>query len=224
MKYKAVIFDLYETLITEWGHKKYTKSEMSSDLGIDSEKFDLYWDEKEEDRYLGKMNFTDSILYVMEKCGGHIESPALSRMVDKRIETKSQCFDHVNPDIYRLLEELKRRELRLAVISNCSSDEVQVIRQSKIYGYFNQITLSYEVGMKKPDHDIYKKCCHLLSVDTNECIFVGDGGSDELEGARMVGMEAIQAKWYTNQIPYKRASKDGFIIAEEPCDILQHIE
>ena len=170
MKYKAVIFDLYETLITEWGHKKYTKSEMSSDLGIDSEKFDLYWDEKEEDRYMGKINFTDSILYVVEKCGGHIESPALSRMVDKRIETKSQCFEYVNPDIYRLLEELKRRELRLAVISNCSSDEVQVIRQTKIYGYFDQITLSYEVGMKKPDHDIYKKCCDLLGVDTNECI------------------------------------------------------
>ena len=27
MKYKAVIFDLFETLITEWGHKKYTKNE-----------------------------------------------------------------------------------------------------------------------------------------------------------------------------------------------------
>lgn len=25
MKHKAVIFDLFETLITEWGHKKYTK-------------------------------------------------------------------------------------------------------------------------------------------------------------------------------------------------------
>ena len=25
MKYKAVIFDLFETLISEWGHEKYTK-------------------------------------------------------------------------------------------------------------------------------------------------------------------------------------------------------
>ena len=28
MKDKVVIFDLFETLITEWGHKKYTKNEM----------------------------------------------------------------------------------------------------------------------------------------------------------------------------------------------------
>lgn len=47
MKYKAVIFDLFETLITEWGHKKYTKNEMCSDLGIEREKFDQYWNEKE---------------------------------------------------------------------------------------------------------------------------------------------------------------------------------
>lgn len=224
MQYKAVIFDLFETLITEWGHKKYTKNEMSLDLGIDREKFDLYWDEKETDRYLGRINFTDSILYVMEKCGKQMEGLDLSRIVDKRTETKAQCFEYVNPDVYRLLEELKARGLRLAIISNCSFEEVQAIRQSRIYGYFDQIVLSCEVNMKKPDIDIYEKCCDLLGVDANECVFVGDGGSNELEGAKMAGMKAIQAKWYTNQLPYKRGSKDGFLIAEEPNDILQYIE
>ena len=41
MKHKVVIFDLFETLITEWGHKKYTKNEMCADLGIEREKFDI---------------------------------------------------------------------------------------------------------------------------------------------------------------------------------------
>lgn len=224
MKYKAVIFDLFETLITEWGHKKYTKNEMSHDLGLDSEKFDLYWDEKEEDRYLGKINFADSILYVMEKCGKHIESTTLSQMLGKRTETKSQCFEYVNPDIFRLLEELKTRGLRLAIISNCSSEEVKGIEQSKIYGYFDQIILSYEINMKKPDIDIYEKCCDLLGVGANESIFIGDGGSNELEGAKTAGMKAVQAKWYTNRLPYKRDSKSGFFIAEEPLDVLQYME
>ncbi len=26
--FKAVVFDLFETLITEWGHEKYTKRKM----------------------------------------------------------------------------------------------------------------------------------------------------------------------------------------------------
>lgn len=38
--YKAVIFDLFETLITEWGHRKYTKNELCADLGIHRAEFD----------------------------------------------------------------------------------------------------------------------------------------------------------------------------------------
>ncbi len=44
MERKAVIFDLFETLITEWGHKKYTKNEMCADLGLERERFDAYWE------------------------------------------------------------------------------------------------------------------------------------------------------------------------------------
>jgi FMN phosphatase YigB (HAD superfamily) len=47
------------------------------------------------------------------------------------------------------------------------------------------------------------------------------GGSNELEGARMAGMMAIQAKWYTNRHPQKRDSKAGFLTAEVPLDILR---
>ena len=47
------------------------------------------------------------------------------------------------------------------------------------------------------------------------------GGSNELEGARMAGMMAIQAKGYTNRHPQKRDSKAGFLTAEVPLDILR---
>ena len=223
MKYKAVIFDLFETLITEWGHKKYTKNEMCSDLGIEREKFDLYWNEKEKERYIGKISFGDSILYVCEKCGKHIDNSTLSYITDKRIKTKSLCFEYVNPDVFQLLNNLKTMGLRLAIISNCSSEEVTVIKQNKIYTYFDQAVLSYEIGMQKPDGQIYKETSNLLGVDSKECIFVGDGGSNELEGAKLAGMKAIQAKWYTNQHPHKRDSMEGFLIAEQPLDVLQHI-
>lgn len=224
MKYKAVIFDMFETLITEWGHKKYTKNEMCSDLGIEREKFDVYWNEKEKERYTGEISFTDSILYVCGKCGKKMDDITLSGVIEKRIRTKSLCFEYVNPDVYLLLDCLKMNGLRLAIISNCSSEEVKVIKQSKIYKYFDQIILSYEVKMQKPDIRIYKTGSDLLGVAADECVFVGDGGSNELEGAKLAGMKAIQAKWYTNQLPHKRDSIDGFLTAEEPFDIMQFLE
>lgn len=121
----------------------------------------------------------------------------LSGIIDKRIRTKAICFEYVNQDVYHLLDHLKKIGLRLAIISNCSSEEVKVIRQSKLYKDFDQVVLS--------------------------CIFIGDGLSNELEGAQMAGMKAIQAKWYTNQFPHKRDSRESFFTAEEPLDILQYV-
>ena len=51
--FKAVIFDLFETLITEWGHEKYTKRKMCEDLGVDKDCFDVFWKEMEESRKHG---------------------------------------------------------------------------------------------------------------------------------------------------------------------------
>jgi putative hydrolase of the HAD superfamily len=224
MKDKVVIFDLFETLITEWGHKKYTKNEMCADLGIERAEFDVFWDEKEQDRYIGSISFEDSILYVGKKCNKQVDNTTISNIIDKRIKTKSVCFERVHPEVFQLLRTLREMGLQTAIISNCSSEGVKVLKKSEIYKYFDEVVLSYEVHMKKPDSCIYEEASKRLGVELGECIFVGDGGSNELVGARNVGMKAIQAKWYTNQYPKKSDNIKGFIVAEEPLDILKHIE
>ena len=63
-------------------------------------------------------------------------------------------------------------------------------------------------------------------VCARECVFTGNGFSNELEGGKIAGMKAIQAKWYTNQFPYKRESMDGFSLRKSHwifCSILNHI-
>jgi len=224
MKYKVVIFDLFETLITEWGHKKYTKNEMCADLGIERAEFDIFWDEKKQDRYIGSMSFEDSILYVSEKCKKTVDNETISNIIDKRIKTKSVCFEYVHSEVFQLLRTLRDMGLRLAIISNCSSEEVKVLKESEIYKYFDEVVLSYEVHMKKPDSCIYEETSKRLGVDLGECVFVGDGGSNELLGAKEVGMKAIQAKWYTNLHPRKRENINGFMVAEEPLDIIKYLE
>ena len=78
--------------------------------------------------------------------------------------------------------------------------------------------------MEKPDAEIYKRCLEKLMLQADECLYVGDGGSYELEAAREIGMNAVQAVWYlregTNQ-PSKR--KPGFEQIENPLDILNYI-
>ena len=224
MRQKAVLFDLFETLVTEWGHKKYTQREMAADLGLETAEFHRYWEEKEQERYLGKIDFAGSIRYVGEKCGKPIDDATLAAVTAKRVSTKSECFHYVRPDVFRLLEELKARGLKTALVSNCSAEEVVGLRQSRLYPCFDLIVLSYEAELQKPDSRIYQKASDLLGAAPGQCLFVGDGGSNELEGAGNAGMKAVQAKWYTNQFPDKRESIPGFFTAEEPLAILEWID
>ena len=223
MKYKAVVFDLFETLITEWGHKKYTKNEMCADLGVERAVFDVYWNEKEQDRYTGQISFEDSLLYACHHCGKELDASTLAEVLDKRRKAKAVCFEFVLDEVYELLQYLRNSGIKTAIISNCSQEEMMGLPESKICQYFDEIILSYETHMKKPDACIYELAAVRLGVDLQECIFVGDGGSNELLGAKAVGMTAIQAKWYTNQLPIKRDSIEGFLVAEDPHQIIEYL-
>lgn len=223
MPYKAVIFDLFETLITEWGHKKYTKNELCADLNIRRDDFDTYWNEKTSAQYLGTITFQESLQYVCEKCGQTITPIQIETITAKRIQTKSDCFNYILPEVFDLLEQIKAMGLKTAIVSNCSSEEVEVLRESKLCDFFDEIILSYEVGMKKPDTCIYEEAAKRLGVFAHECLFVGYGGSNELFGAKDAGMKPVQAKWYTNRYPKKRENIGDVLKAEEPADIVNMI-
>ena len=85
--------------------------------------------------------------------------------------------------------------------------------------------MSCELGMKKPDNAIFQKCMKDLEVLPEECLYIGDGGSFELEAARLLGMHTLQAAWYLKEgakQPAKR--KEGFVQAEAPMDVFAEIE
>ena len=203
------------------GHEKYTKKAMCADLGVDKANFDIFWEEKEQDRYLGSISFEESVLYACESINRQIDPELLARVKEKRVKTKSECFKYVLPEVYQLLNTIREMGLKTAIVSNCSSEEVEVFRGSEICRYFDAALLSFEVHMKKPDVCIYEEAAKRLGVEMSECIFIGDGGSNELIGARNAGIKAIQAKWYTNRYPDKRGNIEDFQVAEEPMDILK---
>lgn len=51
---------------------------------------------------------------------------------------------------------------------------------------------SVQVGLKKPDAAIFLLACERLGVEPTDCVYVGDGDSNELPGAEAVGMRAVR--------------------------------
>lgn len=135
-----------------------------------------------------------------------------------------ECFEYIHPELIPLFTRLKEMNIKIGLITNCFFEERDVIKKSIFFDYFDSVCMSCEIGLKKPDVKIYKKCMKDLEVEAEECIYVGDGGSCELETAQALGMNPLQAAWYlkdgVNQ-PAKR--KKEFLQAEAPLEVLLEI-
>ncbi len=220
---KAIIFDMYETLITHYESPLYFGKQMAVDAGVFENDFLKPWRETEYERSIGRMTFEQALEYVLKENNSYSDE-ILTNIVNKRIATKIECFNHLHSEIIPMMEAIKKRGLKIGLISNCFSEEALVIRKSVLFPYFDAVYLSYEQGVQKPDEEIFVRCMDELNVSADECIYVGDGGSFELETASRLGMKALQAVWYlkdgTTQTSYR---KKEFIQTKTPMEIINYI-
>ena len=227
---KAVIFDMYETLITHYNSPLYFGSEMAKDAGMSVEDFFVLWRDKEIDDNRTKGQLTlEEVLERIFKTNDCYSKELVDKIVKKRMDVKRECFNHLHPHIVPMLRKIKEQGIRIGLISNCYSEEVGPIKESELYPYFDVACLSYEVGMKKPDEKIYLRCMEELDVEPEECLYVGDGGSNELEGANKLGIRALQATWYmldenSDEYLERVRGKDKFAKLKDPLDVLEYIE
>lgn len=216
---KAVIFDMYETLITQYESPLYFSSQMAVDAGIPENQFQAMWRAMETERTIGNITLEKAIEIILKKNGCYAKE-LLDTIVHKRIECKKECFHHLHTEIIPLLCSLKNKGIRIGLISNCFSEEAKVIRNSVLFPYFDAVCLSYEEGIQKPNTEIYKRCINRLRVKACECLYVGDGGSQELEAANGLGIKAVQAVWYFKAGTTQHCGrKAAFTQIETPLDI-----
>ena len=220
---KAVIFDMYETLITHYRCPTYFSKEMSADAGIAVEKFLPDWRQSEETRWVGDITFEEIIEKILRDNNAYSEE-VLDKICKKRTATKYELFNNLHQEIIPMLKELKKRGIKTAIISNCFSEEAPVIRDSVLAPYFDEMFLSWEQGIAKPNEEIFIRCIKSLDVSAEQCLYIGDGGSVELETADKLGMSALQAVWYLQKDnPYQHNRNPKFKQLENPMEILNVI-
>lgn len=221
---KAVIFDMYETLITHYDSPLYFGTQMAFDAGIVKEEFLKTWRAEEENRTVGKITLEQLLERILRENNSFSEEK-MNYILNKRVSCKEETFKHLHTEIIPMLSALKEKGILIGLISNCFSEEAMVIKKSILYPFFDVACLSFDERIQKPNPAIFKRCIDKLGVKANECLYVGDGGSNELEAAQALGMRSVQAVWYfkegTNQ-PEKR--KNDFEHVEKPMDIINIIK
>lgn len=113
-----------------------------------------------------------------------------------------RLYNRVIPTLSELHEKY-----RLALVSNCSIDTREEINNLGLAKFFEHLSLSYEVGVRKPDKRIYLDTLEALTLQGHECIFVADEISD-LEGARPLKMKTLLVRQGSST--YKEAKDPNF--------------
>jgi HAD superfamily hydrolase (TIGR01509 family) len=99
--------------------------------------------------------------------------------------------DAVNRELVDYLPSL-REHYRLGLLSNANDDlRTMLTERWRIADLFDDMIISTEVGLLKPDPRIYELSIRRLDVQPDEAVFIDDMPVN-VEGARNSGLHAIQ--------------------------------
>ena len=104
---------------------------------------------------------------------------------------------HVGPDVIGTLEALRVQGLRLGIVSNAAYRPRLMKQQLAALGladFFDAVTFSSEVGVRKPHPAIYADALRKLGSDPSRTLFVGDRVREDVQGPQAQGMRAVLSR------------------------------
>ena len=214
---KAVIFDLFHTLTSVESSSSDRLPSTSQVLGVDRAAWNYQLLEHSRDRLVGLETDPFRIIAKLARAiDASVSDERIKVATENRMARFRAALLEVPDETIAVLEQLKARGKLLGLITNADVMEITAWEESRIHHLFDSTILSCRVGLAKPERQIYELALAQLGVEAAETVFVGDGGSDELRGARRAGITAVMIagvirKLRPGEIP-GRASQADYVI------------
>jgi len=194
---QGVSFDLFETLVTESHASIQRASSLASRLGLNDDAYRRHWRSRRPDVVLGRSTFRETLAQIARTLGTPPDERILDDILSERVRQKAAVLCDVQSDVLATMEALRARGLRLALVTNSFREDVAAWDSSPLHPFFDVALFSCVAGLAKPDPQVYLLACRELALRPPHVLFIGDGGDDELGGARRAGLLARQAIWFS---------------------------
>jgi putative hydrolase of the HAD superfamily len=189
---KAIIFDLFHTLTSLESGLPGGLPSTSELLGVDRVAWNDQLLKQSRDRLVGHKTDSFQIIADMARAiDPSLSDERIQIAVDNREARFRTAILDMPDETVAVLQELRARGKSLGLISNADVMEVSAWGESKIQHLFDSTVFSCAVGWVKPEREIYELALKELGVHASDALFVGDGGSDELKGAKEAGITAV---------------------------------
>lgn len=221
MKYDAVIFDLFGTLVDQptlpgdLGSKfRRTMADVAAALSVRETDFIRLWSETVYNRDSGFFpTMGDYLQDICRASGVRADAQQIAFAEELRIDYFRGALTP-RVDAVSSLTQLKASGHKIGLISDCSSEVSILWPETSFAPLMDAAILSCDVGMTKPDPRIYQIACGRLKVEPDRCLYVGDGGSRELTGAAEAGMDAVLIRAPNDTVNGNREDWPGARISE----------
>lgn len=193
MKYDAVIFDLFGTLIDYLPVSEWQKAheQIARILSVDYEPYRKAWREIMPNRDLGKHGGIEGdIKQACALVGVEPTRQQIDEIVEARLDYTRR---EVQPRLgaVQTLRGLRESGLKVGLITVCGDEVPLIWDETPFAALMDDCIFSCREGITKPDPEIYHLSCKRLGVQPEKCLYVGDGSSRELTGAQEAGMHPV---------------------------------
>ena len=213
----ALLFDLFETLITESGIQPTRASSLATALGLETDAYRTAWKARRASVVRGETTFAEALAEISRALIGKVDQAAVQRICRQRTREKATAYAQIHPDVAALVTGLSRYGVALAVISNGFAEDIDGWSACSLAPEFRCAAFSCAERIAKPDPEIYHRAIRRLGADPATTVYIGDGGDDELAGADHAGLRAYRAAWF---VPTSLQSA-AWVELAEPKDVLE---
>lgn len=208
---EAVIFDLDGTLLDTLG-------DLTDSVNIALEKYGFPTRTMEEVRSFVGNGLRNLMLRAAE---GEEDNPLFEEMF---LYFKEYYRTHCNiktapyEGILQLMKELKRRGIKMAIVSNKFDAGVKALDE-KFFSEFTEAAIGEREGVRrKPAPDSLKEVLRLLRIKKEYAIYVGDSDVD-IQTAENAGIRCVSVSWGFRDKSFL-IENGASVIIDDPLDLL----
>jgi putative hydrolase of the HAD superfamily len=203
---EAVLFDWGDTLmhwdwadeLLEAGHREGLRAIGHEDASISEHFRERYWPLFFAPGTIEEIEYPGLVRSLLGDFGIEVGDDELERFLEAEHAAWGPAR-RLGSTTHALLESLRRRGLKLGLVSNAFDPPALLHRDLADAGVAERIdfaVFSSEFGRRKPDPEIFRRALRALEVEPTAALFVGDRLYEDVRGAGELGMTTVQALWF----------------------------
>ncbi|MEM5793030.1 MAG: HAD family hydrolase [Candidatus Aenigmatarchaeota archaeon] len=183
MPIKVVAFDLWNTLVYDPSSEIHER--IANILGFNNRQ--EFWDYCDKNFFGRKMTFYEFLEEFLRKNGIPLKKMEEIKELWEEARNNVKLF----PSTIKTLRKLKKK-YKLVLLSNTAGREGrETIERFGLGKYFDEIIISGEVGIAKPDPRIFQLILDRMKVKPEEVVYIGDNLEQDIVPSRYLGFRAI---------------------------------